>query len=119
MHKQKTFLTLTLAGLLLIACSLTSGATGAALSAQNAPATPTAADQPETIATPTAGPTRCTVTAHALNVRTCAGVDCVVIAQVTQGDQLQVLGTANGWQNVQTEAGAAGFVNSQYCKKTE
>ena len=95
-----------------MACSLTGGATGAAL--QNAPGTPTASATPETVATPTAGPTRCTVTAHALNVRNCAGVDCGVIAQVTQGDRLTVKSTADGWHRVQLDTGAA-FVNSNYC----
>ena len=124
MHKRKTFLLLAVAVILTTACSLTNQATrGAALSAQNAPGTPTAADRPETIATPTQGGQRCTVDTGtpggALNLRACAGTGCAVLDTLTEGDTLTVISTADGWQRVQTQSGTAGFVNSKYCKKTE
>jgi len=85
MHKRKNFLLLAALAVLAISCSLTSQQTSGAALLSNEPGTPTASANHETGATPTQPPTRCTVTAHALNVRDCAGVACVVIAQLIEG----------------------------------
>ena len=102
---------LALAAALLISCSLT-----------NVLKTPTKrpqiTNQPETIATPTKGPQRCIVMAHFLNLRDCSGTDCAVIEVLEQGHVLTIKERGH-WLNVQTETGAAGYINSSYCKETE
>jgi uncharacterized protein YgiM (DUF1202 family) len=108
---------LALAALVLMACSLTSGAL------YTPPEQPQPSATPETIATPTQAPQRCIVTtgtaAGRLNLRACAGTACGVIEVLEEGDRLQVV-TLGDWLQVETEAGAAGFVNSKYCTlKTE
>jgi uncharacterized protein YgiM (DUF1202 family) len=101
---------------LAISCSLTNATTSGAAVLNTPTARPQRADTLKAEQTPTTSPTRCTVTAHALNVRDCGGVDCAVIDQVTQGDRLTVTGTADGWHRVQLDAGA-GWINSKYCKE--
>lgn len=118
---QKHLFFLALAALILLGCSLTSGATGAAIhAAQNATGTPTASATPETNPTHTPTPQRCTVTtgtpAGLLNLRACPGTDCDVIEVLEEGDRLQLLQLGD-WYQVQTEAGAVGFVNSNYCQE--
>ena len=118
MTKRKTVLLLAALAMLAISCSLTNGATSGAAILAKPLGTPTAAqiDQPiQPAQTPTPAPQRCTVKAHALNLRACGGTDCGVIFVLDEGDRLIVL-AAGDWLNVQTEAGAAGFVNSNYCE---
>lgn len=123
MHKRKTFLFLALAALILLACSLTNGATMSGAAVLKTPAErPQRADQPETIATPTPSPERCIVDTGTagglLNMRSCAGTNCGVILVLDEGARLDVIDTADGWQEVQTQHGR-GWINSNYCKKTE
>ena len=119
MNKRKTFLLLALAALILLACSLTNQATRGAAVLQTPTESPQEADQPETIATPTQAPQRCTVDTGQpqgrLNLRACPGTSCGVIEVLEEGDRLQVV-TLGDWIEAQTDAGAVGFVNSNYCK---
>ena len=117
---MKSFYILALAVLLVISCSLTeNGATMSAAIVKTPPERPQITNQPETIATPTKGPQRCTVAtgtaAGRLNMRACAGTNCGVIFVLDEGDRLTVI-DAGSWYHVKTEAGAAGFVNSNYCQ---
>lgn len=119
MTKRKTLFILALAAGFVMACSLTNLPTSGAAVLKTPTGTPTAADTPEAIATPTQAGQRCTVdtgTADGrLNLRACAGTACGVVDVLEEGQALTVISTADGWHSVQTEAGAAGFVNSQYC----
>ena len=107
-----------LAAILLLSCSLTNGATMSAAIVKTPTERPQRANQPEAIKTPTQTPTRCTVdtgtAAGRLNVRSCGGTNCGVIGILDEGQTVTILAAGN-WLNVQTEAGAAGFVNSKYC----
>jgi uncharacterized protein YgiM (DUF1202 family) len=110
---MKRFFILALAALLVISCSLTNGATMSA--AQFMPAsTETPASTPSP--SPTPSPERCQVSAGLLNLRTCGGTHCGALAVLQQGDLLTVLERGH-WLNVKTDTGAAGFINSKYCKK--
>jgi uncharacterized protein YgiM (DUF1202 family) len=51
-----------------------------------------------------------------VNLRTCAGTSCGVIAILTEGESLKVL-RAGVWVNVTTEDGVTGWLNSTYCKR--
>jgi hypothetical protein len=121
MHKRKTFFILALALILATACSLTNQATRGAAVVKTPPGTPTASATPEIIATPTPSPQRCTVDTGQpqgrVNLRACPGTGCGVIEVLEEGDRLQVV-TLGDWLKVQTEAGAVGFVNSNYCTLT-
>ena len=115
MIQKKNLFVLSALAALAISCTLTNATTGAAV--LNTPTgTPPASQHAQPMQSPTPRPQRCTVTANALNVRNCAGVDCGIIAQVTQGAILTVISTADGWHEIKTKAGAVGFVNSNYCK---
>jgi uncharacterized protein YgiM (DUF1202 family) len=114
MHKRKTFILGGLA-ILLLSCSLTNGATIGAAILATPPGTPTAARIDQPTPTPTPRPESCTVTAHALNLRAGAATSYSVLAVLDEGDRLTVL-TAGDWIEVQPDKGAAGFVNSSYCK---
>ena len=114
---MKSFYVLALVAILLISCSLTNGATMSA--AQIKPAlyaspSPTPTNPP----TPTPSPERCIVTAHFLNLRDCSGTDCAVIEVLKQGHVLTIK-ERGPWLSVETETGAAGFVNSNYCEIAE
>jgi uncharacterized protein YgiM (DUF1202 family) len=113
---MKRFFILALVAILLLACSLsTNGATMSAAQFKPAlSATPTPTNQPS----PTPRPESCIVTADYLNLRTCGGTACGVIDVLNEGDRLTILARGH-WLKVQTEAGAAGFVNSNYCKIAE
>ena len=115
---MKSFYVLALVAILLLACSLTNGATSGAVILATPSATPAAA-RSAAIPTNTPRPEHCTVTTGTaqgrLNLRACPGTDCGVIFVLDEGDRLTVL-AAGDWLNVQTETGAAGYINSNYCR---
>lgn len=57
----------------------------------------------------------CTVSAQSLNLRECAGLQCTVIAWLSQGDVLVVEATDHNWIKVTTPADQTGWVHSKYC----
>ena len=118
MHKRKTFFILALAALFVLSCSLSNGATmSAAVLASPSAATesPQRVQPDQPIQTPAPSPELCTVTAGLLNLRSCGGTHCGVLAVLKQGDRLTVLELGD-WIEVQPDKGAAGFVNSNYCR---
>jgi len=120
MHKSKTLLVLALAALFILACSLSNGSTRGAATLATPGASPTT-ERIDAIPSPSP-PEHCTVTTGAkdgrLNLRSCPGTDCEVLAVLDEGDHLQVI-DAGDWLNVQTDTGAAGFVHSNYCEVTK
>jgi uncharacterized protein YgiM (DUF1202 family) len=74
-------------------------------------------ETPTDTATPTPAPKSCQVTAaEALNLRSGPGTSYPVIAWLQPGDVLTITQQSNGWVQVTTPTGAAGWVNSNYCK---
>ena len=57
----------------------------------------------------------CTVSAQSLNLRKCAGLQCTVIAWLSQGDVLTVQETDHDWIKVTTPVHQTGWVHSKYC----
>ena len=118
MTKRKTLFILGALVALVISCSLSDGASiGAAVLASPSVATesPQRVQPDQPIQTPAPSPELCTVTAGLLNLRSCGGTHCGVLAVLKQGDRLTVLELGD-WIEVQPDKGAAGFVNSSYCK---
>ena len=113
---MKRFYILALAAIFAISCSLTNGATMSAAVLNTPTAAPQRADTLKAERIPTPSPKRCTVTAGLLNLRSCGGTHCGVLAVLQQGDLLTIL-ERDHWLNVKTDTGAAGFINSKYCKK--
>ena len=122
MTKRKTLFILGALTALAISCSITNGETsGAALlsnGSSSTPGTPTAAQIDQPTQTPTPRPESCTVTAHALNMRTCGGTHCGVLAVLDEGDDLTIL-AAGDWLNVETDTGLTGYINGAYCANGE
>ena len=56
----------------------------------------------------------CTVTAKALNLRSCGGTHCPVIGWLRAGDVLTVT-QAGTWLSVRTADGLTAWVHSNYC----
>lgn len=52
----------------------------------------------------------------ALNLRTCAGMDCKILTGLMPGDQLIIAGIAGDWYQVNTPTGRVGWVHSDYCE---
>ena len=106
-----------------LACSLT-GQTQS-LAAQLPTATQTAAAPAATqgMATPSpTPPALALVTAHTVNLRTCPGLDCVILDTLSGGQLVTVHATQTApdggtWSNVTTQTGQAGWVNSKYLKR--
>lgn len=118
MHKRTTFFILALLAILTLACSLSDGENmSAAVLASPSAATesPQRVQPDQPIQTPAPSPELCTVTAGLLNLRSCGGTDCEVLAVLKQGDRLTVLELGD-WLKVESDTGAAGFVNSNYCE---
>ena len=65
--------------------------------------------------TPTLVLPTCTVIATALHLRDCAGLHCMVINWLEQGEELTVLDTSIDWIQVQTLTGETGWVKTEYC----
>ena len=113
MAKKKVF-TLAWLAILLLACSLTNGATLSAAQIKPALITATAPPSPTPYSSPTLEPELCTVTAEHLNFRACAGTDCLVLDVLEKGDLLTVL-EREDWYNVQLSNGRIGYIKSTYC----
>jgi len=118
MQKRRTLFILALAAALLLACSLTNATTSGAAVLNTPTGAATASQHAQPMQSPTPRPTRCTVTAYALNVRNCGGVDCLVIGTLTEGDTLTILELGE-WLQVQTDDGGTGYINSTYCTTGE
>ncbi len=58
------------------------------------------------------------VNAAKLNLRSCAGTDCSVIAVLSKGDNVGVIETRNGWARVEVPNlnGKSGWVSETYLK---
>jgi uncharacterized protein YgiM (DUF1202 family) len=54
-----------------------------------------------------------------LNVRSCGGLACPVLAVIREGETLTPTQTepVNGWLEIQTAGGLRGWVNSNYCEE--
>ncbi len=50
-----------------------------------------------------------------VNLRSCAGLACSVLLVLEEGQALTVI-RPGAWQEVKTELGAQGWINSNYCK---
>ena len=57
------------------------------------------------------------IEAGAVNIRSCAGVDCAILTQATEGDRLTVL-APGAWVKVQAGE-VTGWVNSKFCEVTK
>ncbi len=64
---------------------------------------------------PSTIPTACTVSAQSLNLRSCGGLHCPVIAWLSKGDALVVQEKDQDWIKVTTPANQTGWVHSNYC----
>ena len=118
MHKRKTFFILALAALFVLSCRLSNGATmSAAVLASPSAATesPQRVQPDQPIQTPAPSPELCTVTAGLLNLRSCGGTHCGVLAVLAEGDDLTIL-AAGDWLSVETDKGLTGYINGAYCK---
>ena len=120
MNISKITLILFVPMLLSLACSLTVpvSPTPAASTLIIAGETNTPEHVDATQAIPSVTPqqtTNCEVTANALHLRACAGVDCLVKGWLSVGTQLTILSVDNGWLQVETPAGATGWINGKYC----
>jgi hypothetical protein len=106
---------LTLAGL---ACSLSAPSQAANLGAAIPTASPSPTSEPTPPPTPTASPQpdpggRCSVIAHALNIRACPGVDCAIIGGLLLGQTVDTAPAADGWLQL---ADGGGYIVGRYCK---
>lgn len=117
MIQKKNLFILSALAALAISCTLTNATTGAAVPKMPT-GTATASQHAQPMQSPTPRPTRCTVTAYALNVRNCGGVDCLVIGTLTEGDTLTILELGE-WLQVQTDDGGTGYINGAYCTTGE
>lgn len=74
--------------------------------------TPTAAATDAPTATSTAtGALTCTVTAYALNVRQCPGVECGAVSWLTRGEIVTIHDQRGAWYDI-----GAGWIHSKYCE---
>mgnify|MGYP000159184243 CR=1 FL=1 len=115
MTKRKTFFILGALVALVISCSLSDGASIGAAVLSRATHSPQSNPPTPTIPTSTPRPESCTVTAGLLNMRTCGGTACGVLAVLAEGDDLTIL-AAGDWLSVETDKGLTGYINGAYCK---
>lgn len=64
---------------------------------------------------PSTIPTACTVSAQSLNLRSCGGLHCPVIAWLSKDEALMIQEVDQNWIKVTTPAGQTGWVHSKYC----
>lgn len=98
----------------MLACSLTSSpvSSNADVKVNNVYlATPSSSPSP----IPSTIPTACTVSAQSLNLRSCGGLHCPVIAWLSKDDALVVQEVDQDWLKVTTQVGQTGWVHSKYC----
>ena len=62
-----------------------------------------------------AGGAVCIVTAQALNVRACPGVDCAVIAWLRSGQAVNAAPAGPGWLLIDLADGRPGYIAARYC----
>lgn len=132
MTRTRIALPLLALSLAALACSLTNevrttittGETATPQPALTAPsntqtAAPPPAPSPSDVSNhATIAPAVCTVTAHALTLRTGPGADFPALDYFTQGDALTLLEEdAAGWWKVSTPTGKTGYINSTYCNE--
>ena len=106
-----------------LACTMSNQARGAMPTPSQEPTIITVNKLPEIAAdaplSPTATATACEVDTGieggTVNLRTCAGISCSVLAIVTEGESLDIL-TAGNWIQVTNTDGVTGWLNSKYCK---
>ncbi len=60
-------------------------------------------------------PETCTVSAESLHLRSCAGLQCTVIAWLSKGDVLKIQEKDQEWIKVTTPTEQIGWVHSKYC----
>lgn len=101
--------------LLSLACSLTTPPSVpqdvSAQSPKKNLTTPTKDPEPN----PSTIPAACTVSAQSLNLRSCGGLNCSVIAWLSKGEALVIQEKDHDWIKVTTPDGQTGWVHSKYC----
>lgn len=111
---------MTLFAMLLTACQFLDVMTLQPVNALQAPTAtqlPRQTAQPTNTTQPTMTPPACVVIASdALNMRGGPGLSYGVIAWLKPGERLTILQTRGAWLEVQTDQGARGWINSNYCK---
>ena len=99
----------------MLACSLTTSPVASNAEVKDVNnvylATPSSIPSP----VPSTIPTACTVSAQSLNLRSCGGLHCPVIAWLSKDDALVVQEVDQDWIKVTTPAGQTGWVHSKYC----
>ena len=58
-----------------------------------------------------------TVTRNNVNLRACGSTDCSIVGQVTNGQQLMILGEESGWFHVRAENGMEGYIFGELVKR--
>lgn len=66
--------------------------------------------------TPQSAPELCHVVSEALHLRVGPGVDYAVLDWLEAGETLTIISRADGWLEVTTTAGRAGWIKEEYCK---
>jgi uncharacterized protein YgiM (DUF1202 family) len=101
--------------LFMLSCSLTTppAAPGAVVKPVNNISLTTPTQIPSSV--PSTMSSSCMVTAESLNLRSCAGLSCSVIAWLSKGDVLLIRGKWQEWIEVESPNGQNGWVHSKYC----
>jgi uncharacterized protein YgiM (DUF1202 family) len=76
---------------------------------------PTQTEQPTQTATADTCEINTGIPNGTVNLRTCEGTACGVLAILTEGERLDIL-TAGNWAQVTNADGVTGWLNSKYCK---
>lgn len=105
---MKRFLLLGGLAILIMACSLSNGATLSAATLAT-PSAPLISPSP----TPSPSPDICIVSAYYLNVRECASTACAVIDVLESGQPVTVIERGD-WLKIETTG--TGYINSTYCE---
>ena len=77
---------------------------------------PTQTAQPSQTAKPGTCKVYTGIDGGTVNLRSCGGTSCGVVAVLSEGASLDIL-QAGLWANVTTEDGVTGWLNSTYCKE--
>jgi hypothetical protein len=57
------------------------------------------------------------VTGNNVNLRSCGSTDCNIVGQVTNGQQLMILGEESGWFHIRAENGMEGYIFGELVKR--